>query len=67
MPVFVQMLSFRAHVQFDEKKDTRRLNEVMGGLQQKGAKILDVNVSISTPGMAVYIITYEAATPLEIE
>jgi tagatose-1,6-bisphosphate aldolase len=66
MPVFVQMLSFRAHVSFDDKKDTRTINEAMRKLQENGAKILDVRVSVGQPGMAVYLITYEAAAELDI-
>ena len=56
MPVFVQMLSFMAHRQLDEKKDTKRINEVMKELQDKGAKILDVKLALGIN--AVYLIKY---------
>ena len=66
MPTFVQMLSFySARQRFDEKRDTERLNEVMKELQEKGAKILDVKVSLAGSA-AVYIITYQADSPLVI-
>ena len=65
MPTFVQMLSFySARQRFDEKKDTGRLNEVMKELQEKGAKLLD---KVSLAGnAAVYVITYQADSPLVI-
>lgn len=65
MPVFVQIVSslVRAHV--DDEKDSRRLSEVMKKLQDKGAKILDVKLTFGVN--LVYLITYEAQTPLEIE
>ena len=66
MPTFVQMLSFySARQRFDEKRDTERLNEVMKELQEKGAKILDVRVSLAG-NAAVYVITYQADGPLAI-
>lgn len=41
----------------------------MNQLQEKGAKILNVNVALGVynGSHAVYLITYEAATALEVE
>lgn len=67
MPVFVQMLSFRSSRQdFDEKKDTERMNEVLKELQEKGARIIDVKVNLAGTinTAAVYLITYEADSPI---
>ena len=70
MPVFVQMLSFRSSRQdFDEKKDTERINEVLKDLQEKGARIIDVKVNLAgtISTAAVYLITYEADTPIVLQ
>ncbi len=67
MPVFVQMLSFRSSRQdFDEKKDTERINEVLKELQEKGARIIDVKVNLAgtISTAAVYLITYDADNPI---
>ncbi len=67
MPVFVQMLSFRSSRQdFDEKKDTERINEVLIELQEKGSRIIDVKVNLAgtISTAAVYLITYEADSPI---
>ena len=69
MPVFVQMLSFRSSRQdFDEKKDTERINEVLKELQEKGARILDVKVNLAgtISTAAIYLITYEADSPISL-
>ena len=67
MPVFVQVLTFRAVRRFDESEDTKRINDVMKELQAKGAKILDVKVALEAGITAVYIITYEANNPISPE
>jgi hypothetical protein len=67
LPVFVQILSFRSQRQdFDEIKDTERVNEVLLGLQEKGAKIIDVKVNLagSISTAAVYLIIYESERPI---
>ena len=69
MPVFVQMLSFRSSRQdFDEKKDTERINEVLKELQEKGARIIDVKVNLAgtISTAAIYLITYEADSPISL-
>ena len=67
MSLFVQIASFSsASGKFDEDKDTRNINEKMQYLQDNGAKIIGVNLSIagSAGTSAVYIITYEANAPI---
>ena len=70
MPIFVQLVTFSTGGgKFDEKKDTRKINEVLAKLQDNGAEITDVTPAIG--GMpinapAVYVITYEAAAPIAI-
>lgn len=69
--IYAQTLSLKAKAgglggHFDDRSDTRKLNDVMGKLQERGARILDVKVSIDSP-FAVCVITYESTTPLEIE
>jgi len=69
MPVFVQMLSFRSSRQdFNETKDTERINEVLKELQEKGARILDVKVNLAgtISTAAIYLITYEADSPISL-
>jgi len=67
MPIFVQLASFSTSKgKFDQKKDTKRLNEIMEKLQHEGARILDVKVTLSV-GSAVYLVTYESAKPLAVE
>jgi hypothetical protein len=69
MPVFVQMLSFRSSRQdFNEIKDTERINEVLKELQEKGARIIDVKVNLAgtISTAAVYLITYEADSPISL-
>ncbi len=69
MPVFVQMLSFRSSRQdFNETKDTERINEVLKELQEKGARIIDVKVNLAgtISTAAIYLITYEADSPIRL-
>ena len=67
VPVFVQLASFSTSSgKFDQKKDTKRLNEIMEKLQHEGARILDVKLTLSV-GSAVYLVTYESAKPLAVE
>ena len=69
MPVFVQMLSFRSSRQdFNETKDTERINEVLKELQEKGARIIDVKVNLAgtISTAAIYLITYDADSPISL-
>jgi hypothetical protein len=69
MPVFVQMLSFRSSRQdFNETKDTERINEVLKELQEKGARIIDVKVNLAgtISTAAIYLITYDADAPISL-
>lgn len=69
MPVFAAIWSTASSLGvFKGKKDSETLNYLLSELQSKGAKILDVKVSISRGykgGVtAVYLIIYEAKEPL---
>jgi hypothetical protein len=77
MPTFVQVFSSQFKTGHD-KEETKGINEIMRKLQEKGAKILDVKVSNTAVGQPslghfsvqqfpLYIITYEAEVPIEIE
>lgn len=74
MPIFVQLVTFESSSgMFDEKKDTRRVNEVLTQLQNKGAKIINIGSSVGGKGdamtsslAAVYLITYEATGVINI-
>ena len=67
MPTFIQLAVFSAlKGGFDQKKDTKTLNEIMKKLQNEGARILDVKTTLSV-GFAVYTITYDSSKPLTIE
>ena len=69
MPIFVQLVTFSSSGgKFDERKDTRRVNEVLTELQSKGARIINITPSVGGKGDAVlgsvsalYLITYEAS------
>jgi len=70
MPIFVQLVTFSTGGgKFDEKKDTSKINQVLAKLQDNGAEIRDVTLSVG--GMvlsvsAVYIVTYNAPAPIAI-
>ena len=75
MPIFVQLVTFSSGGgKFDEKKDTRKINEVLAKLQDSGAEIRGITSSIGGMGSgmgvgsvsAVYVITYEAPAPVAI-
>lgn len=70
MPVFVQLFSSRASQRLDVEKDTESVNMVLKTLQDKGAKILDVKLSIPSQEYIVtlvYIIMYEAKKSIKIQ
>jgi len=70
MPVFIQLFSsFSTSTKFNAEKDTESVNRVLKKLQDKGAKILDVKLSIGSREHIVsliYIIMYEAKSPPKI-
>lgn len=70
MPVFVRLVSFHSGGgQFDAKKDSGAINQVLQELQDKGARIISITPAIgggSLQGIAAsYTITYEAPSPIE--
>jgi hypothetical protein len=68
MPVYVALWATDTMLgRFDDKKDTKKLNEILELIQSKGGKILDVKVSLGGKEnrvSAVYLILYEANIPL---
>ena len=70
MPVFIQLFSsFSTSGRFNAEEDTESVNTVLKKLQDKGAKILDVKLSIGSREhivSLVYIIMYEAKSPVKI-
>lgn len=70
MSVFLQIASFTSvSGKFDETKDTQSINEKLQKLQDRGAKIIGVNVSLGGAESivsAIYTITYEASAPIQI-
>ena len=71
MPVFVHLISsFSTSARFDVEKDTESVNTVLKKLQDNGAKILDVKLSIGSQEhivSLVYTITYEAKSPVKVQ
>ncbi len=70
MPVFVRLVS--AHSgggQFDTKKDSRVINQVLQELQDKGARNISITPALGGGTLqgiaAIYTITYEAPSPIE--
>ena len=71
MPMFVQLVTFSSERgKFEEKKDTHKINKVLAKLQDSGAEIRGITLSIAGMGFsaasAVYVITYEAPVPVAI-
>ena len=70
MAKFVQLVTFRSSsTKFDERKDTRRINEFLVKLQNNGATVINVIPSIGGDignVAAVYVIIYEAPAPVAI-
>lgn len=71
MAVFVQLVTFSSKGgQFDEMKDTERINGFLAVLQNEGAKIISVTPAVGGKMeaiAAVYVITYEADEPIEFK
>jgi hypothetical protein len=70
MQTFIQLV---VTGRFDSRKDTKKVNEVLAQLQMHGAIVKSVKLSASSVNSildthgsyAVYVITYEAAAPIE--
>ena len=70
MPVFVRLVSIHSGGgQFNAKKDSRAINQVLQELQDKGVRILSITPAIGGATLqgiaAVYTITYEASSQIE--
>jgi len=72
VPVFVQLFYTQSMTGIvDYRKDTKSLNRILAYLQGRGAKIVDVKVSMgmkegSVKAGVMYLIVYEADTPIEV-
>lgn len=68
MPIYVALWSTRTITGvFNAKADAKKINELLGWLQQNGAKIINVKVSLGGERdhiTAVYLVLYEAEKPL---
>ena len=71
MPVFVQLFYTNSMSgAFNRIKDTKTLNNILTCLQEKGAKILDIKVSMGmkeggVKAGVIYLIIYEANSPIK--
>lgn len=68
MGIYVRTLSFSSIGSFKSKRDDKRLNAALSELQNGGARIVDIKVSVGgsfwSGAVATYLITYEAASSL---
>lgn len=72
MPTFIKTVCFSTGGKFNPKKDDPEVNAALTQLQNRGAKIIDVKLSLAGTGTAVsmltvasYLITYESPTPID--
>ena len=70
MAKFVQLVTFETSSgKFNAEKDTKSINIVLEELQRNKATIISVTLSVGggmTNTAAVYVILYEANTPINI-
>jgi len=68
MPVYIVVKSFASELHIlSDSRDTRAINEVLDELQRRGARIIDVKISISQNRGVItsaYLILYEAEKPI---
>ena len=67
MPKFISTVSFVTGRSFKSDEDDPKVNKVLQRLQSAGAEILDIDVKLgggSSGVVAVYLIQYEAPSPL---
>ena len=69
MPIFIKTISFSTSGKFNTKKDDPLVNAVLIRLQEQGAKIIDIKLSLGgafLSGIAAsYLITYESTAPID--
>ena len=68
MPIYSCIYATSTATVFNAKKDTKELDRLLEALQEAGARIVDVKVTVGGSGrslvQAVYLILYEAETKL---
>ena len=67
VPVYACIFATKTITALDSAKDSKKLNEILKTLQQKGARIKDIKVSVGgerNSAHAVYLIIYESEEPL---
>ena len=68
MGLYIRTVSFNSLGRFKSKRDDKKVNAVLQELQNSGAKIVDIKVSVGgsfwSGAVATYAITYEASAPL---
>lgn len=70
MPTFVELYENILDFGLAEVSGTAQLNDILNSLQKKGAKILDVKVSMTSiheKEHRTYLILYEADKPIKRE
>ena len=67
---FIATISFSTSGRFDAEKDDPAVNAVLGTLQSAGAAVQDIRVKLAgreTGTTALYVIEYEADSPIEVK
>jgi len=71
MPVFVQLVSsFSSSGKLRIEEDTELVNKALKKLQDNGAKVLDLKLSIGSHEhivSLVYTVLYEAKSPVKVQ
>lgn len=69
MPTFIRTLSFSTTGKFKPGKDDPKVNDTLARLQERGAKIIDIKLSLGgsfwSGTVASYLITYESPTAID--
>ena len=69
MPIFIKTISFSTSGRFNTKKDDPKVNAALIHLQEQGAKIIDIKLSLGgafLSGIAAsYLIIYESTAPID--
>lgn len=70
MPTYIKTVTLASSGKFNPKKDDPKVNTILQLLQNKGAEISDIKVTLGptwflTGCVAIYLITYEAPNPID--
>jgi hypothetical protein len=67
MPTSIETRSFQTHLTFNHDKDDRIVNEALEKIRRQGGMITRIDVHLEgteTRWLALYVITYEAASAI---